>query len=42
MVQGYTVTADEARAAGVDMPAGEQMVEIPLSLLAETAHMVEP
>jgi hypothetical protein len=41
MVQGYTVTAEQARAAGVDMPDGEQMVEIPLSLIAETARKVE-
>ncbi|MFC4064824.1 hypothetical protein [Actinoplanes subglobosus] len=41
MVQGYTVTADQARAAGVDMPSGEQMVEIPLALLAEAAHLAK-
>jgi hypothetical protein len=41
MVQGYTVTTDQARAAGVDVPSGEQMVEIPLSLLAEAAHLAK-
>jgi hypothetical protein len=32
VVQGYTLTAE---AAGVDLPAGEQLVEIPAELLAE-------
>ena len=32
VVQGYTVTAE---AAGLDLPAGEQLVEIPAELLAE-------
>ena len=31
VVQGYTVTAESA---GVDLPAGEQLVEIPAELLA--------
>ena len=32
VVQGYTLTAE---AAGLDLPAGEQLVEIPAELLAE-------
>ncbi|MDY7085826.1 MAG: hypothetical protein SYR96_12040 [Actinomycetota bacterium] len=32
VVQGYTVTAE---AAGLDLPTGEQLVEIPAELLAE-------
>lgn len=32
VVQGYTVTAETA---GFDLPAGEQLVEIPAALLAE-------
>ncbi len=32
VVQGYTVTAETA---GLDLPAGEQLVEIPAELLAE-------
>ena len=32
VVQGYTVTADTV---GLDLPAGEQLVEIPAELLAE-------
>jgi hypothetical protein len=32
VVQGYTVTAE---AAGLDLPAGEQLVEIPAELLAQ-------
>ena len=32
VVQGYTVTAENA---GLDLPAGEQLVEIPAELLAE-------
>jgi hypothetical protein len=32
VVQGYVVTAE---VAGVDLPAGEQLVEIPRELLAE-------
>ncbi len=31
VVQGYTVTADAAK---IDLPAGEQLVEIPRELLA--------
>ncbi|HWS32457.1 MAG TPA: hypothetical protein VN408_06915 [Actinoplanes sp.] len=38
MVQGYTVSAEAARAAGVDMPEGEQMVEIPLALIDQLAR----
>lgn len=32
VIQGYAVTAE---AAGLDLPAGEQLVEIPADLLAE-------
>jgi hypothetical protein len=32
LVQGYAVTPETA---GVDVPAGEQLVEIPMELLAE-------
>ncbi|MFI5895818.1 hypothetical protein ACIA5D_37550 [Actinoplanes sp. NPDC051513] len=32
VVQGYALTAE---AAGLDLPAGEQLVEIPAELLAE-------
>jgi hypothetical protein len=32
VVQGYVVTAEQA---GVDLPAGESLVEIPAELLAE-------
>jgi hypothetical protein len=32
VVQGYTVAAETA---GLDLPAGEQLVEIPAELLAE-------
>ena len=32
VVQGYTVTAETA---GLDLPAGEQLVEIPAELLAQ-------
>ena len=32
VVQGYIVTAE---AAGLDLPAGEQLVEIPAELLSE-------
>ena len=31
VVQGYTVTAENAN---IDLPAGEQLVEIPMDLLA--------
>jgi hypothetical protein len=34
LVQGTIVTAE---AAGLDLPAGEQLVEIPAGLLAEAA-----
>ena len=37
VVQGYTVTAE---AAGLDLPAGEQLVEIPAELLAEAVKAV--
>jgi hypothetical protein len=36
VVQGYTV----AERTGVDLPAGEMLVEIPLELLAEAARTV--
>jgi hypothetical protein len=36
VVQGYTVT----ERTGVDLPAGEMLVEIPLELLAEAARTV--
>ena len=32
VVQGYAVSADDA---GIDVPAGESLVEIPLDLLRE-------
>ena len=32
VIQGYTLTAE---ATGLDLPAGEQLVEIPAELLAE-------
>ncbi|MFC7279151.1 hypothetical protein ACFQS1_34755 [Paractinoplanes rhizophilus] len=32
VIQGYTVTAETA---GLDLPAGEQLVEIPADLLAQ-------
>ena len=35
VIQGYTVTADRA---GLDLPAGEQLVEIPVELLAAAAQ----
>ncbi|WP_229069870.1 hypothetical protein [Actinoplanes sp. DH11] len=35
IVQGYTVTA---AAAAVDVPEGEQLVEIPLELLADAVR----
>lgn len=41
MVQGYIVTSGDLRAAGLDVPAGEQLVEIPLTLLADAARVVE-
>jgi hypothetical protein len=37
VVQGYSVSAQHA---GVDLPAGEQLVEIPLELLAEAARLM--
>ena len=37
VVQGYTVTAESA---GLDLPAGEQLVEIPAELLAEAVKAV--
>ncbi|WP_307873210.1 hypothetical protein [Paractinoplanes ovalisporus] len=37
VVQGYTVTAE---AAGLDLPAGEQLVEIPAELIAEAMKAV--
>lgn len=36
VVQGYTVTADTA---GLDLPAGEQLVEIPAELLAQAVKV---
>ena len=36
VVQGYTVKADSA---GVDLPAGEQLVEIPIELLEAAARI---
>ncbi|HEU4349952.1 MAG TPA: hypothetical protein VFR35_19415 [Actinoplanes sp.] len=35
IVQGYAVTADST---GVDLPDGENLVEIPIDLLAEAAR----
>jgi hypothetical protein len=35
VIQGYTVTAE---AAGLDLPLGEQLVEIPAELLAEAVR----
>ena len=35
LVQGYTVSADAAAGAGVTLPEGEQLVEIPADLLAQ-------
>ncbi|MCY1142039.1 hypothetical protein OWR29_28940 [Actinoplanes sp. Pm04-4] len=32
LVQGYTVTAEDA---GLDLPAGEQLVEIPAEIFAQ-------
>ena len=37
VIQGYTVTAE---AAGLDVAAGEQLVEIPAELLAEAVKAV--
>ncbi|WP_245908379.1 hypothetical protein [Pseudosporangium ferrugineum] len=37
VVQGYAVSA---QAAGVDLPAGELLVEIPVDLLQEAARSV--
>jgi hypothetical protein len=37
VVQGYTVPAETA---GLDVPAGEQLVEIPAALLAEALKAV--
>lgn len=38
VVQGYTVTADQA---DLDLPAGEQLVEIPAELLAAAMQAAE-
>ncbi|WP_433831007.1 hypothetical protein ACQP2E_12375 [Actinoplanes sp. CA-015351] len=38
VVQGYTVTAESA---GIDIPAGEQLVEIPADLLAAAMQVGE-
>jgi hypothetical protein len=35
VIQGYPVTAERA---GIDLPAGEGLVEIPLGLLTEAAR----
>ena len=35
VVQGYTVSAENAH---VDLPAGEQLVEIPIELLADAVR----
>ncbi|MEU4419767.1 hypothetical protein AB0F81_04025 [Actinoplanes sp. NPDC024001] len=35
LVQGYTVSSEAASAAGVTLPEGEQLVEIPAELLAQ-------
>ena len=37
VVQGYTVTSPQA---GLDLPSGEQLVEIPIDLLANAARAV--
>ncbi len=36
VVQGYVVTAEEA---GIDLPAGELLVEIPADMLQEAAQL---
>ena len=38
VVQGYTVTAERA---GVDLPDGEMLVEIPAELLREAMRLLE-
>jgi hypothetical protein len=38
VVQGYTVTANDVN---IDLPAGEQMVEIPMELLAAAVRAGE-
>lgn len=38
VVQGYTVTAEQA---DLDLPAGEQLVEIPADLLAAAMQAAE-
>jgi hypothetical protein len=38
VVQGYTVTADRA---GVDLPDGEMLVEIPAELLREAVRLLD-
>ena len=38
IVQGYAVTAEQA---GVDLPAGELLVEIPLDLLAGVIRILD-
>jgi hypothetical protein len=38
VIQGYTVSAADA---GVDLPAGENLVEIPAELLAEAVRLLE-
>jgi hypothetical protein len=37
VVQGYTVTAETA---GLDIPAGEQLVEVPAELIAEALKAI--
>lgn len=37
VVQGYTISGSRA---GVDLPDGEQLVEIPAELLAQAARLV--
>jgi hypothetical protein len=37
VIQGYSVSASHA---GVDLPDGEQLVEIPAELLAEAARLM--
>lgn len=38
VVQGYTVTGDQA---GVDLPDGEMLVEIPAELLREAVRLLD-
>lgn len=40
MVQGYLISPEDLQAAGLDLPSGEQLVEIPFTLLAEAARAV--